>query len=62
VVLDGQKISSDQLIVEHDPSAADPTEGKKDLWGDLRHKYVLSYRLADTNAQVSILGQYAEYK
>jgi class 3 adenylate cyclase len=62
VDLDGQKISADQLIVEHDPSAVDPTEGKKDLWGDARHKYGLSYRLADTNAQVSILAQYAEYK
>lgn len=62
LVLDGQKVSSDKLIVEHDPASADPTVGKKDLWGDTRHKYVLSYRLADANAQVGILAQYAEYK
>ncbi len=61
-VLDGNNISTDKLIVEHDPSAADATEGKKELWGDSRHKYVLSYRLSGTGAQAGIQAQYAEYK
>jgi hypothetical protein len=62
VTLDGQKISSDKLIVEHDPAATDNTEGKKDLWGDARHRYVLSYRLSNTYAHGEIQAEYAEYK
>jgi|ERR1039458_9738601 hypothetical protein len=62
VDLDGQRVSWDKLIVEHDPAAAHPTEAKKDLWGDVRHRYVLSYRLSDTFAQGDIQAQYAEYK
>jgi class 3 adenylate cyclase len=62
VVLDGQPVSTDKLIVEHDPSSSDATEGKKDLWGDSRHTYVLSSRLTDTYAQGEIQAQYAEYK
>ncbi len=62
LMLDGQKVSSDKLIVEHDPLAADPTEAKKELWKDSRHKYILSYRLSDTYNQTEIQAQYAEYK
>jgi len=62
VVLDGQTISSDKVIVEHDPLATDETEAKKDLWGDSRHRYVLSYNLSGTSAQCELQAQYAEYK
>lgn len=62
VVLDGQTLSSDKLIVEHDPASPDPTEAKKTLWADARHKYVLGYRLSDTYNQTEIQAQYAEYK
>lgn len=62
VLLDGQPISTDHLIVEHDPLSPDETEAKKDLWGDSRHRYVLSYTLSQTSAQVEIQAQYAEYK
>jgi class 3 adenylate cyclase len=62
VNLDGKAISADQVIVEHDPLSPDETEAKKDLWGDERHKYVLSYILSGVSAQVEIQAQYAEYK
>jgi hypothetical protein len=62
VVLDGKPISTDKLIVEHDPASPDETEVKKDLWGDERHRYVLTYILSGTGAQVEIQAQYAEYK
>jgi class 3 adenylate cyclase len=62
MVLDGKNVSSDKVIVEHDPASPDATEGKKDLWGDSRHRYVLSYRLSDTYAQGEIQAEYAEYK
>ncbi len=62
VNLDGQKVSEDKLTAEHDPLATDETEGKKDLWGDSKHKYVLSYRLSGTYAQGDLQAQYAEYK
>jgi class 3 adenylate cyclase len=62
VVLDGKPISTDKLIVEHDPASPDETEVKKDLWGDERHRYVLSYILNGVGAQVEIQAQYAEYK
>jgi hypothetical protein len=62
VALDGAAVSSDKLVVEHDPAADGSTEGKKDLWGDSRHRYVLSYRLSNTYAQGEIQAQYSEYK
>ncbi|HVZ79202.1 MAG TPA: adenylate/guanylate cyclase domain-containing protein [bacterium] len=62
VAVDSAVVSSDKLMVEHDPAAAEPTEGKRELWGDARHKYVLSYRLSDTYAQAGIQAQYSEYK
>lgn len=62
VAMDGEAVSADKLVVEHDPAADGSTEGKKDLWGDSRHRYVLSYRLSNTYAQGEIQAQYAEYK
>jgi class 3 adenylate cyclase len=62
VVLDGKNISTDKVIVEHDPTSPDETEVKKELWGDQRHRYVLSYILNGIGAQVEIQAQYAEYK
>ncbi len=62
VDLDGQKVSSDKLVVGHDPESADETEGKKELWGDVRHKYLLVYHLNRAYAQGEIQAQYAEYK
>ena len=62
VILDGQKISADKLTVEHATDSADPTEGKRTLWEDSRHRYVLSYRLSDTYAHGEIQAEYSEYK
>ncbi len=62
LVLDGQKVSADKLIVEHDPEATESTEVKKDLWGDTRHLYRLTYILSGISAQVELQAQYAEYK
>ena len=62
VTLDGQPISADKVVVEHDPASPDEPEIKKNLWGDARHKYVLTYILMGTSAQVEIQAQYAEYK
>ena len=62
LVLDGKKVSSDQMTVEHATASPDSTEGKRNLWADERHRYVLSYRLSDTYAQGEIQAQYAEYK
>jgi hypothetical protein len=62
VVLDGQKISADKLTVEHATDSADPTEGKRTLWEDARHRYVFSYRLSDTYAHGEIQAEYSEYK
>ncbi len=62
LVLDGQKISADKITVEHDTASADPTEGKKTLWEDPRHRYVFSYRLTDIYAQGEIQAEYSEYK
>ena len=62
VIMDGQKISGDKLIVEHATDSADPTEGKRTLWEDGRHRYVLSYRLTDTYAHGEIQAEYSEYK
>jgi class 3 adenylate cyclase len=62
VDLDGKDLSKDKLIVEHDPESSEETEVKKDLWGDERHRYVLTYILNGMSAQVEIQAQYAEYK
>ena len=62
LVLDGKKVSSDQVTVEHATASPDNTEGKKTLWADSRHKYVFSYRLSDTYANGEIQAQYSEYK
>jgi len=62
VNLDGKDISADKVIVEHDPASTDETEVKKELWGDTRHRYVLTYILNGTGAQVEVQAQYAEYK
>lgn len=62
VNLDGKDISKDQVIVEHDPASPDETEVKKNLWGDERHMYVLTYILNGVSAQVEVQAQYAEYK
>jgi len=62
ITLDGNKVSADKTIAEHDPTASDSTDGKKDLWGDSRHRYVLKYYLNNTFAQGEIQAQYSEYK
>lgn len=61
VDMDGKTISADKLVAEHDP-AADEAEVKKDLWGDNRHKYTLTYILMGTSCQGELQAQYAEYK
>jgi len=61
VDMDGKTISADKVIAEHDPNA-DETEVKKDLWGDNRHKYTLTYILMGTSCQGELQAQYAEYK
>ncbi len=59
--MDGKTISADKLVAEHDPNA-DEAEVKKDLWGDNRHKYTLTYILMGTSCQGELQAQYAEYK
>lgn len=61
VDVDGKTVSGDKLIAEHDPNA-DEAEVKKELWGDNRHKYVLTYILMGTSCQGELQAQYAEYK
>jgi class 3 adenylate cyclase len=62
VILDGQKVSSDKVTVEHKPLSSDSTQGKKTLWEDSRHRYFLSFRLSNTYAQGELQSEYSEYK